>query len=63
MQLPRAEKLRLMEALWTDLSLREADIESPAWHEEALRETEAREAAGQEAPGDWEDAKRQLRGQ
>ena len=63
MQLPRAEKLRLMEALWTDLSVREADFESPAWHEAALRETEAREAAGQEAQVDWTDAKRQLRGQ
>lgn len=63
MQLTRPEKLRLMEALWTDLSVTEADFESPAWHETALREAEAREAAGHEPQTDWEQAKRQLRGQ
>jgi hypothetical protein len=32
-----------------------------AWHEEALKETVARCATGQEQPIDWADAKRQLR--
>jgi len=61
MRLPRPEKLRLMEALWTDLSLVEGDFESPAWHESALRETEARVAAGEEQQVDWDEAKRRLR--
>lgn len=52
-----------MEALWSDLSMTEAKVESPAWHETALRETEAREAAGQESQMEWEEAKRQLRGE
>ncbi len=61
MRLPRPEKLRLMEALWTDLSVVEEDYESPAWHESALRETEARVASGEEQQVDWAEAKRRLR--
>ena len=43
-QLPRQEKLRLMEALWADLSQDDAELESPAWHGEALRTTAGRRA-------------------
>jgi len=31
-QMPRQEKVKLMEALWMDLSRDEAELESPAWH-------------------------------
>ena len=62
MQLPRADKLRLMEALWADLSRSEGEFESPSWHESALRETEQRVTSGKEEVVDWEDAKRRLRG-
>ena len=61
MGLPRSEKLRLMEALWTDLSLVEAGVDSPGWHGAALRETEARVSAGEEQQMDWDEAKRLLR--
>jgi hypothetical protein len=57
----RAEKLQTMEALWEDLSRTDAAVESPAWHQDVLRETEARVAAGQERIADWETAKRELR--
>ena len=57
----RAEKLQTMEAIWADLSRVEADVESPAWHGDVLRETEARVAAGQERIADWETAKLELR--
>jgi len=50
-----------MEAIWADLSKAETEMESPAWHEDALKETEARVAAGQERIADWETAKRELR--
>jgi hypothetical protein len=60
-QLPRSEKLKLMETLWTDLSRDEADLESPAWHADALRETSERRARGEEATIDWELAKAKLR--
>jgi hypothetical protein len=57
----REEKLRMLEAIWADLSKDEADVESPAWHEAALKETEAREAAGKERIEEWQTAKRELR--
>ena len=50
-----------METLWDDLSGGEAEPESPAWQESALRETEQRLADGQEQVLDWEQAKAKLR--
>jgi len=61
-QMSWEEKLRAMEELWESLSggggVR---LESPAWHGEALRETEQRYEAGQEQPIDWVIAKQELR--
>jgi hypothetical protein len=48
--LPRSEKFRLME-----------ELDSPEWHENALRETVARVATGEERQLDWDEAKRSLR--
>jgi hypothetical protein len=56
-----AEKLRAMEMLWADLSHNEGQFESPAWHEEVLRDREARIKSGKESFVDWETAKKQLR--
>jgi hypothetical protein len=56
-----AEKLRAMELLWADLSRNDAQFESPAWHEDVLRDREARVKSGKEAFMDWETAKKQLR--
>lgn len=56
-----AEKLRLMETIWADLSRNEADIESPGWHGDVLREREAKYLSGEEKPVDWETAKKELR--
>lgn len=39
-KMSRDEKLRLMETIWADLSRDEEQFDSPAWHEQALRETE-----------------------
>ena len=60
-QLPRQEKLRLMETLWAELSRDEAELESPAWHAAALAETSQRLATGEEQTLDWEQAKAALR--
>jgi hypothetical protein len=60
-QLSREEKLRFMEALWEDLSKDDASLDSPAWHREALQETEGRLASGEERILDWQGAKRELR--
>jgi hypothetical protein len=43
------------------LSRQEAQLESPPWDKEALRETAARYDAGKEQPIDWDAAKRELR--
>ena len=60
-QLPRSEKLKLMEALWEDLSRPDTELQSPAWHAEELAATEQRLAEGKEQILDWEVAKRELR--
>jgi hypothetical protein len=56
-----AEKLRVMELLWADLSRNDAQLESPAWHEEVLRDREVKIKSGAEKFMDWETAKKQLR--
>jgi hypothetical protein len=58
-QMSRPEKLKLMETLWADLS--GDDLESPAWHADALHETSERRARGVETVLDWEQAKAKLR--
>jgi len=60
-QMSRTEKVMAMEALWKDLSLDDASVESPAWHREELAATELRVASGQEQFVDWEAAKKELR--
>jgi len=56
-----AEKLRAMETIWADLCRHEEELESPAWHEQVLREREERVKSGKEKFLDWEVAKKQLR--
>ena len=60
-QMSRIEKLQVMEAIWADLSKSENDVESPVWHEVALKETERVLADGNERIIDWEEAKKELR--
>lgn len=55
------EKLQTMEALWEDLSVDPTKIESPAWHEEELRERERKIASGEAKFIDWEAAKADIR--
>jgi hypothetical protein len=61
MRLPKAEKLKLMEALWSDLSRNSEEFDPPQWHREALEETERLIAEGKETFMDWEESKRMLR--
>jgi len=60
-KLPRDEKLKIIETLWSDLAADEESFESPAWHAEELRKTEAELVAGRVEILDWEDAKKELR--
>lgn len=61
MQLGKAEKLALLEALWADLRESESDFNSPEWHGTALRETATKYTAGEVAAVDWDTAKQMLR--
>jgi putative addiction module component (TIGR02574 family) len=61
-KLPRDEKLKIVEALWSDLAAEEEKFDSPAWHEAELRKTEEDYAAGRIEVLDWEAAKKELRG-
>jgi Putative addiction module component len=61
-QLPRSEKLKLMETLWVELSRPDDEFESPAWHAKELAATERRLAEGKEQALDWTSAKASLRG-
>lgn len=59
----REEKLQAMEALWADLARDPSTVDSPAWHADELKATEARVASGEERITDWSSAKAELRQQ
>jgi len=61
--LPPAEKLKIIEALWSDLIADDESLPSPAWHEQELQKTEADFKAGRLEVLDWEDEKKELRKQ
>lgn len=60
-ELPKEEKLRMMELLWTDLTGTSDEIESPSWHRETLSDTAKRVFEGSEIPIDFSTAKEILR--
>ena len=55
------EKLRMMEALWEDLSRNSDALDSPAWHGAVLDEREKHIAAGEAHFSDWDAAKADIR--
>jgi len=59
--LSRIEKLQIMEQLWDELSRSPNDVESPAWHADALHEAENAVAKGEADFQDWEQVKERLR--
>jgi hypothetical protein len=61
LQLPKEEKLKVMEALWADLSSPQEEFEPPKWHRQVLQNTKEKFDRGEIEIIDWEDAKRQLR--
>lgn len=60
-KMTREEKLQTMEAIWDNLARNSVAVDSPAWHKDALKETEARYVAGKEESTEWEAAKKELR--
>ena len=60
--MPVAEKLKLMEALWDSLCAQtDNNVESPEWHQAALKQAEDDLAAGTARFVDWAEAKEGLR--
>jgi hypothetical protein len=60
-KMSRSEKLRMMEAIWADLSQDEDSLESPSWHLKALREAERLVEQGKAKFADWEQVKQRVR--
>ena len=58
-----AQKLDLMERLWTDLSASQDAFDSPSWHGAVVEERMKAVDEGQAAYGDWAQAKERLRKQ
>ncbi len=55
------DKIRLMEALWRDLSEGDAFVDSQDWHAEVLADRVTRLESGQDTFIDWDVAKKRLR--
>jgi len=60
-QMTIPDKLRLMEALWQDLSAKDTEVVSPEWHGSVLAERDRLIESGEESFIDWEVAKKKLR--
>ena len=60
-KMTKEEKLRIMEALWIDLTKSQEEFSSPGWHEDVLIAREERIKSGIEEYKDWEIAKKELR--
>ena len=60
-KMTKEEKLRVMEALWIDLTKSQEEFSSPGWHEDVLKAREERIKSGIEEYKDWEIAKKELR--
>ena len=60
-QFTLAQKLNLMEAIWDELSRDEEHLESPAWHDEVLKDREKAIESGNASISDWENAKDRIR--
>lgn len=55
------EKLRMMEAIWDDLSRDPVALTSPEWHAQALKNAERVHAENQAVFVPWDIAKKKLR--
>jgi putative addiction module component (TIGR02574 family) len=59
-QLPLAEKLQIMEAIWEDLRARAEGVPVPQWHRDLLDERRKAVAEGREELLDWDAIKDSL---
>lgn len=59
-RLSTSEKLELLETLWSELAVDDAQVRSPAWHKDALAQTRADHQAGRATFSKWGDVKERL---
>ena len=59
-QMPLAEKLVLLETVWSEISSDPEQVEVPQWHKDILDEREQALKDGRAKILDWEDAKKQI---
>ena len=59
-QLPLAEKLQIMEAIWEDLRAQAERIPVPPWHKRLLDERRKAVEEGREGVLDWDSIKDSL---
>lgn len=59
-QLPFAEKLQIMEAIWEDLRAQAERVPVPPWHQELLDERRKAVEEGREELLDWDSIKDSL---
>ncbi len=59
-QLPLAEKLQIMEAIWEDLRAQAERVSVPQWHRELLDERRKAIDEGREELLDWDSIKDSL---
>ncbi len=55
------EKFMAIETIWDDINHSENNFHSPAWHEQVLKERDARIVSGKDELLDWNFAKEKLR--
>ncbi|MDY0361446.1 MAG: addiction module protein [Desulforegulaceae bacterium] len=60
-ELPVAEKIKVMEFIWEELTFNQKEYVSPDWHRHELEKTAKRMLEGREKVFDWSEAKRLLR--
>ena len=56
-----AEKLQVIEEVWSDLQRSPDDVPSPSWHGDVLAAREDRVREGGSQFGDWGEAKARIR--
>lgn len=60
-QMTIEDKLRTMEDLWDDLCRHADQVQSPAWHGDALAERERNIRVGEASFEEWDTAKKKIR--
>ena len=58
--LPLSEKMRVMEALWSDISQTPDQVVVPQWHKDILDDRDRLMEEGNAVVFDWEEVKKKL---